>query len=132
MQRPAEERLSILKQLLRLAQEQRGALRADDVAQFEALLGQRQRLLYVLATEGDQLVPANVIPFPGRGRSGDDQLALAALVQGIQEIDRENGSLLQTKLAEVGASLRRLHQDRQAARGYAPPPRTSAGLEKAG
>lgn len=126
-----ESRFALLKQLFRLAQQQRGALNDDQLQRFEALLDSRQRLLDRLA-EGDAgPVPANVIPFPGRDGSPEDAIAFRALVQGILRIDQENEVLLRRKMAEVSGKLRRLNRGRQAQRGYTVPPQREAQLDRA-
>ncbi len=122
MTAPAGTHFSRLKEIFRLAQAQREALRADHFQRFEALLDQRQAIIDDLAAEPgrDPARPENVIPFPAAAPAPEDALAVAALLQGILEIDRENETLLRGKLGDLAASLERLASGRRAARAYRP------------
>lgn len=131
MKSPVNARFNLLKQLFRLAQQQRTALQADQIQRFEALLDRRQGVIDALAEPPPDQVPANVIPFPGTAPTEEDRMAIDTLLRGILEMDQENEVLLREKMAELGTSLRRIQRGHQAAAGYKVPPQRRGGLDRA-
>ena len=130
---PPTSRFELLKQLLRLAQEQRGALRADQLQRFEVLLAERQEIIDTLSpAPAAAPLPANVILFPGPPAADEDRVALEALVRGILEIDRENAVLLREKREALRATLLDMQRGRHALQGYQRPPAARGQYERAG
>ena len=117
----ATTRFALLKQILALTEQQRLALRAEQLDRFAALLDDRQVLLDALTAADSPAAerPGKVIRFPGSG-APEDAEAIGALLHTILTIDAESDELLGETRQGLLGGLRSLTSGRLAARGYAP------------
>ncbi len=130
---PAEDtKFALLKRIFRIAEEQRGALEADRLQRFEALLDERQGLMEALLSAAPGTRPENVIEFPRRGQGEDDAIAIEALIKGIVEIDQQNGESLRAAMSEVARALGTLAEGRRVAQRYWSVPERRPRLERRG
>lgn len=126
-------KFELLRDLLDLSRAQHGALEADDLDRFEALMLERTEILQdlgLLDSDGAPL-PPNVLEFPVPLEiARDDALALDSLIQGILEQDQRNEQLLSEHMAVIRAELPRLAGGQRATSAYRMNERPSTFIDR--